>query len=54
MYYLTNHNFFKLLSALYLDLPMNYADAYVNYYSGYRLASFDLDLHFLQRVKHEH
>jgi len=28
---------------------MNYADAYVNYYSEYRLASFDLDLHFFTR-----
>ena len=28
MYYLTNHNFSKLLGALYLDLPMNYAEAY--------------------------
>lgn len=49
MYYLTNHNFGKLLNGLYLDLPMNYADAYVNYYSEYRLASFDLDLHFFTR-----
>ena len=49
MYYLTNHNFGKLLGALYFDLPMNYADAYVYYYSGYRLASFDLDLHFFTK-----
>ena len=49
MYYLTNHNFGKLLNGLYLDLPMNYADAYVNYYSEYRLASFDLDLHFFTK-----
>ena len=49
MYYLTNHNFGKLLGALYFDLPMNYAEAYVNYYSEYRLASFDLDLHFFTK-----
>lgn len=49
MYYLTNHNFGKLLNGLYLDLPMNYAEAYVNYYSEYRLASFDLDLHFFTK-----
>jgi len=49
MYYLTNHNFSKLLGALYLDLPMNYAEAYDNYYSAYRLASFDLDLHFFTK-----
>nr|WP_315539196.1 hypothetical protein [uncultured Haemophilus sp.] len=49
MYYLTNHNFGKLLNGLYLELPMNYAEAYVNYYSEYRLASFDLDLHFFTK-----
>ena len=49
MYYLTNSNFGKLLGTLYFDLPMNYADAYINYYSCYRLASFDLDLHFFTK-----
>lgn len=49
MYYLTNHNFGKLLNGLYLELPMNYAEAYVHYYSEYRLASFDLDLHFFTK-----
>ena len=49
MYYLTNHNFSNLLGALYVDLPMNYAEAYVNYYSKYRLASFDLELHFFTK-----
>lgn len=54
MYYLTNHNFGKLLNGLYLDSPMNYAEAYVNYYSEYRLASFDSIFISLQKMKREH
>lgn len=46
MYYLTNHKFTELLNTLYLDLPLSYAEAYMLYYSKYRLASFELDLSF--------
>lgn len=46
MYYLTNYKFTELLNTLYLDLPLSYAEAYMFYYSKYRLASFDLDLSF--------
>lgn len=49
MYYLTKHNFSKLLNLLHMDIPMNYTDAYIYYYSEYRLASFDLDLHYFTK-----